>query len=66
MKQSRCAVTEEMKAGAAKSLRNLDLVSDAFVDRVSQMFLDKTFELEQFKASANPPFQRKRGPAARR
>jgi len=58
MRQAECVVNQQMKADAANSLRNLDLVSDAFVDKVSQMFLEKTFELEQFKAAANPPYQR--------
>ena len=63
MKKSGCKVTHDMRIDAAKSIRQLDLVSDAFVDRVSQMFLDKTFELEQFKVSANPQFQKTRNVA---
>lgn len=52
-----CKVTTKMKEEAAKSIRELDFVSDAFVDQVSQVFLKKTFRLEQFKFSANPGFQ---------
>jgi hypothetical protein len=66
MKRSGCAVTQEMREEAAKSLGQLDLATDAFVDRVSQKFLDQTFGLEQFKASANPLLPRTRDEAARR
>jgi hypothetical protein len=55
-----------MREEAAKSLRQLDLATDAFVDRVSQKYLDQTFGLEQFKASANPLLPRTRDEAARR
>ncbi|MBU4263697.1 MAG: hypothetical protein KKC76_17720 [Proteobacteria bacterium] len=64
MKRTDCADSKEMREAAAKSIKQLDLVSDAFVDRVSQMFLEKTFELEQFKASAHSPLQRTRDEAA--
>ncbi len=57
MKQNGCNVTPKMRTEAAKSIRQLDLVSDGFVDRVSQLFLDKTFELEQFKIPATPTTQ---------
>jgi hypothetical protein len=59
-KGGECKVTGKMKVDATKSIRQLDLVSDAFVDRVSQVFLDKLFELEQFKISVNPALQRAR------
>jgi hypothetical protein len=55
-----CESTQKMKVEAAKSIRQLDLVSDAFVDRVSQVFLDNIFELEQFKLSDNPVLHRTR------
>lgn len=49
-KKPSCSITKDMERDANKSLRNLDIFSDAFVDRVSQLFLDRTFELEEFKS----------------
>jgi hypothetical protein len=66
LRRSGCAVSQDMRNDAGRSLRQLDLVSDAFVDRVAQLFLDKTFALEQFKASSDPPLSSPRGEAARR
>jgi hypothetical protein len=51
LRRTGCAVTPQMTESSAKSLRQLDLLSDAFVDRISQMFLQKTFALEEFKAA---------------
>ena len=48
-KSETCTVTKEMKQDVNEYMRSLDLFSDEFVDRVSAMFLSRTFELEEFK-----------------
>lgn len=49
-KSKDCAITKEMKADVNTHMRSLDLISDEFVDRVSALFLERTFELEEFKS----------------
>jgi len=44
-----CAITKTMKRDTDKYMRNLDLSSDEFVDRISSLFLERTFELEDFR-----------------
>ena len=45
-----CSVTREMKHKANERLRSLDYFSDAFVDNVSSLFLERTFALEKFRS----------------
>jgi hypothetical protein len=44
-----CSVTAEMKRTTDERLRYLDHFSDAFVDNVSSLFLERTFALEEFR-----------------
>jgi hypothetical protein len=44
-----CQVTAEMKKATDERLRSLDYFSDAFVDNVSSLFLERTFALEEFR-----------------
>ena len=50
LRESTCQVTAVMKKEANGALRTLDLHTDAFVDRTSQLFLERGLELEEFSA----------------
>jgi hypothetical protein len=44
-----CSATAEMKRATDERLRSLDYFSDAFVDNVSSLFLERTFALDEFR-----------------
>ncbi|MDJ0863146.1 MAG: hypothetical protein QNJ87_07505 [Gammaproteobacteria bacterium] len=48
-KAKSCTVTKAMKRDVSNHMRALDLVTDEFVDRVSDLFLKRTFDLEEFR-----------------
>ena len=50
LRESSCQLTAETKNEANRALRGLDLHSDAFIDRTSQLFLERGYELEEFSA----------------
>ena len=50
MRKPSCEITAEMRKDTNNALRNLDLHSDAFIDRTSRVFLERGYELEEFSA----------------
>jgi hypothetical protein len=46
LKREKCSITKEQKDKVNKMLRDLDYVTDNFIDNISTIFLQRTIELE--------------------
>ena len=50
MRKPGCQITTEIRKETNDALRTLDLHSDAFIDRTSRLFLERSYQLEEFSA----------------